>query len=113
MALAPSFVAALVAISIVLVLLTVATAARKALRAARDRRDARVGAAARPALLACRAEDDPEPAALEITSRAAGRSLEELAAGLLTKLRGEDRRALERLLGAHGAIEHARQRTRR
>jgi hypothetical protein len=113
MTLASSFVAALVAISVLLVLLTIATAGRKALRAARDRRAARVDAAVRPALLGYLAEDEPDPAALEITSRAAGRSLEELSTGLLTKLRGEDRRALERLLAAHGVLECARERTRR
>ncbi len=109
---ASSFVAALAGISLLLVVLTLATTARKVLREARDRRHARLEAEVRPALLGFLAEDDPDPAQLEITSRAAGRSLEELAAGLLTKLRGEDRRVLERLLEAHGVIERARKRTR-
>jgi HEAT repeats len=113
MTLASSFTAALVAILALLVLLTIATAARKALRAASDRRRARVEAAVRPALLRFLAEDDADPTALEFTTRGAGRSLEELAAGLLTKLRGEDRRALSELLEIHGVIERARRHTRR
>ncbi len=113
MSLASSFVIALVAISGVLVLLTIATTVHKAVRAARTRRHARIEAAVRPALLEFLAEDDPDPAALEVTSRAAGRSLDELAAGLLTKLRGEDRRVLERLLETTGSLERARRRTRR
>lgn len=113
MTLASSFVVALVAISALLVLLMLLTTAHKVLRAARERRHARVEAAVRPALLEFLAEDDPDPAELEFTSRAAGRSLEELAAGLLTKLRGEDRRVLERLLESHGVLDRARARTRR
>jgi HEAT repeat protein len=111
--LASGFAVALVSISGLLVLLTLGTSARKALRQAAERRHARVEATVRPALLSFLAEDDPDPAQLELTGRAAGRSLEELAAGLLTKLRGEDRRVLERLLDAKGVIDHARRRTRR
>jgi HEAT repeat protein len=113
--LASGFVAALVAITALLVLLTLATTARKALREARDRRHARVEAAVRPALLSYLAEDEPDPAELDevVRDRAAGRSLQELAAGLLTKLRGEDRRVLERLLESQGVLEQARKRTRR
>jgi HEAT repeat protein len=110
--LASSFVAALIAISALLVLLLLATTARKALRAARDRRQARIEAEVRPLLLSFLAADEPDPAALAITSRAAGRSIEELAAGLLTKFRGEDRRVLADLLASQGVIERARARTR-
>ena len=113
MQVASSFVVALIAISALLVLLLFATAARKALRAALDRRQARVEAEVRPLLLSFLAADEPDPAALAVTSRAAGRSIEELAAGLLIKLRGEDRRVLADLLASQGVIERARARTRR
>jgi HEAT repeat protein len=112
---ASGFVAALVAITALLVLLALATAVRKAMRESRDRRHARVEAAVRPALLSYLAEDEPDPHELDevVQGRAAGRSLQELAAGLLTKLRGEDRRVLERLLDAQGVLDQARRRTRR
>ena len=113
MALVPTFTLALWAITGLLVALTLLTAAHKALRTARDRRRARIEAIVRPSLLALLAEDDPDPAGLELSGRGAGSSLEELATGLLTKLRGEDRRVLERLLAAHGVLERACRRTRR
>jgi len=113
MTLASTFGAALWAVTGLLVALTLLTAAHKALHAARERRQRRIEAVVHPALLALLAEDDPQPADLDLHSRAADHSLEELASGLLTKLRGEDRRVLERLLAAHGVLERARRRTRR
>src|SRR5436305_8403681 len=113
MSLVPSFSLALWAVTGLLVGLTLLTAAHKTLRAARDRRRARIEAIVRPSLLALLAEDGPDPAALRLSGRGAGDSLEELATALLTKLRGEDRRVLERLLAAHGVLERARRRARR
>lgn len=111
--LVPSFSLALWAVTGLLLSLTLLTAAHKTLRTARDRRRARIEAIVRPSLLALLAEDDPDPADLELSGRSAGDSLEALATGLLTKLRGEDRRVLERLLAVHGVLERARRRTRR
>ena len=113
MALVPTFTLALWAVTGLLVGLALLTAAHKALRAAHERRRARIEAIVRPSLLALLAEDDPDPAGLDLSGRGAGSSLEELATGLLTKLRGEDRGVLERLLAAHGVLERARRRTRR
>jgi hypothetical protein len=107
------FTGALIAISALLGLLSLATALRKSLRAAQERRQARIEAAVRPRLLAFLAQDDPDPAQLAPASRAAGRSLGALAAGLLRKLRGEDRRILTSLLQASGEIDRARRDTRR
>jgi HEAT repeat protein len=111
--LAGAFGAALVALTAVLALLLIATAGRKALRAMGDRRRARLEARVRPALMRYLADDEPDPAGLaDLTGRAAGRSLDSLAAGLLPKLRGEDRDALARVLADRGAIARARRRTR-
>src|SRR5207244_12729539 len=90
-----------------------ATAARKALGAAARRRRERLEAVIRPALLRYLAAENPDPAELEVAGRAAGRSLDVLAAGLLPKLRGEDRDALARVLSERGTIARARRRTRR
>jgi len=113
MTISSTFGAALWAVTGLLVGLTLLTAVHKTLHAARERRRRRIEAVVRPALLAFLAEDDPDPADLDLHSRAADHSLEELAGALLTKLRGEDRRVLERLLAAHGVLERARRRTRR
>jgi HEAT repeat protein len=109
---AGAFGAALVAVTGLLVFLLFLTAARKALRAAADRRRERLEAVVRPALLRYLAADNPDPADLEVAGRAAGRSLDLLAAGLLPKLRGEDRDALARVLSDRGTIARARRRTR-
>jgi HEAT repeat protein len=113
MSLVAFFTAALIAISGLLALLSLATALRKSLRAAQERRHARLEAALRPRLLALLAQDDPDPAAFELRGRAAGRSLDALATGLLRKLRGEDRRVLTALLESTGEIDRARRDTRR
>jgi HEAT repeat protein len=112
MSLTGGFSAALLALTVLLALLLVATAGRKALREAAERRRARLERTVRPALLQYLAEDEPDPAGLAVAGRAAGRSLDSLAAGLLPKLRGEDRDALARVLAERGAIAHARRRTR-
>ena len=112
MTLAGGFSAALVAVTVLLALLLLATAARKALRNAAERRRARLERVVRPALMRYLAEDEPDPAGLDIAGRAAGRSLDTLAAGLLPKLRGEDRDTLARVLAERGAIARARRRTR-
>src|ERR671934_2644217 len=112
MTLAGAFSAALVALTVVLVVLLALTAARKALRAASERRRDRLESLVRPALLRYLADENPAPAALEVAGRAAGRSLDTLAAGLLPKLRGEDRDALTRVLADRGTIAKARRRTR-
>jgi HEAT repeat protein len=112
MTLAGAFSAALVALTVVLVVLLFLTAARKALRAAAERRRERLESLVRPALLQYLAAENPDPAALEVAGRAAGRSLDSLAAGLLPKLRGEDRDALARVLADRGAIAKARRGTR-
>ena len=113
MDLIPSFSIALWAVTGLLLTLTLFTAAHKTLRTARDRRRARIDAIVRPSLLGLLAEDDPDPADLELSGRGADESLEVLATGLLTRLRDEDRRVLERLLAAQGILERARRRTRR
>jgi HEAT repeat protein len=113
MSLVAFFTAALIAISGLLALLSLATALRKSLRAGHQRRQARIERALRPRLLAYLAEDDPDPAELALHGRAAGRSLDALATGLLRKLRGEDRRVLTTLLEASGQIDRARRDTRR
>ena len=112
MTLAGAFSAALVALTVVLVVLLVLTALRKALRAASARRRDRLESLVRPALLQYLAAESPDPAALDVAGRAAGRSLDTLAAGLLPKLRGEDRDALTRVLADRGTIAKARRRTR-
>jgi HEAT repeats len=110
---AGAFGAALVALTALLVVLLLLTALRKALRAAGDRRRERLESEIRPALLHYLAADEPDPADIHVVGRAAGQSLDTLAAGLLPKLRGEDRDALTRLLTDHGTIARARRRTRR
>jgi HEAT repeat protein len=112
MTLAGAFGAALVALTIVLVVLLVLTAARKALRGAAEHRRHRLEAIVRPALLHYLAEENPDPDQLDVAGRAAGHSLDTLAAGLLPKLRGEDRDALTRVLMDRGTIAKARRRTR-
>jgi HEAT repeat protein len=109
---AGAFGAALVALTVLLVLLLFLTVARKALRAAADRRRERLEAIVRPSLLQYLAAENPDPAELDVAGRAAGRSLDVLAAGLLPKLRGEDRDALTRVLSDRGTIARARRRTR-
>jgi len=110
---AGAFGVALVALTALLVVLLVLTAARKALRSAADRRRERLEALVRPALLQYLAAEDPDPAQLDVTGRGAGHELDMLAAGLLPKLRGEDRDALTRVLSDRGTIARARRRTRR
>lgn len=110
---AGAFGAALVALTALLVLLLLLTALRKALRGASDRRRERLEATVRPALLRYLAADDPDQAVLELAGRGVGRSLDTLAAGLLPKLRGEDRDALTRVLTDRGTVDEARRRTRR
>jgi HEAT repeats len=112
MTLAGAFSAALVALTVVLVVLLLLTAARKALRAASERRRDRLEGLVRPSLLRYLADENPDPAALEVAGRAAGRSLDSLAAGLLPKLRGEDRDSLARVLADRGTIAKARRNTR-
>src|SRR6185437_5567273 len=108
---AGAFGAALVALTALLVLLLLLTALRKALRGASDRRRERLEALVRPALLQYLAAENPDPAELDMAGRGVGRSLDRLAAGLLPKLRGEDRNALTRVLTDRGTIDQARRRT--
>jgi HEAT repeat protein len=110
---AGAFGAALVALTALLVLLLLLTAVRKALRAASERRREHLESLVRPALLQYLAAEDPDPARLDVAGRGAGHSLDTLAAGLLPKLRGEDRDALARVLTDRGTIARARRRTRR
>jgi hypothetical protein len=104
---AGAFGAALVALTALLVLLLLLTAVRKALRAASERRREHLESLVRPALLQYLAAEDPDPARLDVTGRGAGHSLDTLAAGLLPKLRGEDRDALARVLTDRGALAAA------
>src|SRR5690348_1463642 len=110
---AGAFGAPLVALTALLVLLLLLTALRKALRGASDGRRERLEATVRAALLRYLAADDPDQAVPEPAGRGVGRSLDTLAAGVLPKLRGEDRDALTRVLTDRrtrrpGAVRRAR-----
>jgi HEAT repeats len=106
------FTAILIALAGLLALLAGATILCKAWRYWSEHRRVRLETALRPKLFAFLAEDAPDPTHFLPDSRRELRVWELLAAGLLTKLRGEDRRALTGLLEANGALDRARARTR-
>ncbi|MPY95299.1 MAG: hypothetical protein GEV08_20275 [Acidimicrobiia bacterium] len=110
MTLHQAFTIALIAVSASLVLLVLVTAARRVANGRSAERRARLEAEARPVLLA--AIHEPGERSLEGLSRAQRHTLERLAAGLLGKLRGEDRAALVEVLEAHGVLAEAVRHTR-
>jgi HEAT repeat protein len=104
---------ALIGLSFTVVVLMFAATLRKLARSASMAKRARLEAELRPQLLRVLADDEPELSGIVISGRAARKTVERLAAGLLSKLRGMDRSALVELLDEHGVIDAARRRTRR
>jgi HEAT repeat protein len=99
---------ALLCVSAALALLATATAVRKSVRRAADRRRSRIEANVRPRLMQLLASDGESEADLAEVGGRAGRVLESVTASLLSKLRGEDRAAVVRMLDARGKVDTAR-----
>ena len=97
-----------------ILILVLSVSARKALRVKRMARRREIEAQFRPHLIAMLSEEHPD---LDEIARAvstvgdAGRAADDLASGLMSKLRGTDRRVLRELLERRGAFERARHQT--
>jgi HEAT repeat protein len=94
-----------------LVLLSAAVATRKVTRDHRQRRRDAELTLVRPRLLELLDDESPDPA-LDQLGRGVGATLDGLAREMLSKLRGEDRAALVRLLDRRGILQRARRELR-
>jgi HEAT repeat protein len=108
MTLSHVIVIALLVVLVALATLAFATAARKSIRVAMDSRRARIEARVRPRLMKLLASEGQEETDLSGVSGGDGRVLESVTASLLSKLRGEDRAAVVRMLDARGTLRAAR-----
>src|SRR5690349_12520323 len=95
-------VAALAAVAALLVVLSLATAVQRASGMRRDRRRVELETEAKRQLLTVLADE------AHVLPAAQSRTIERVAAPLLTKLRGEDRAELVALLERSGVLERAR-----